>query len=41
MCYGLNVYSGEVVDMLKEGVIEPEYAVSRLSLPQKHYGLAY
>ena len=27
MCYGLNVYSGEVVDMLKEGVIEPEKVV--------------
>ena len=27
MSYGLNVYSGEVVDMLKEGVIEPEKVV--------------
>ena len=27
MSYGLNVYSGEVVDMLSEGVIEPEKVV--------------
>jgi len=27
MSYGLNVYTGEVVDMLKEGVIEPEKVV--------------
>jgi chaperonin GroEL (HSP60 family) len=25
--YGLNVYTGAVVDMLKEGVIEPEKVV--------------
>ena len=34
MCYGLNVYSGEVVDMLK-GVIEPELLGRLWSLPQK------
>ena len=27
MSYGLNVYTGEVVDMLSEGVIEPEKVV--------------
>ena len=27
MSYGLNVYTGEVVDMLAEGVIEPEKVV--------------
>ena len=27
MSYGLNVYTGEVVDMLKEGVVEPEKVV--------------